>query len=543
MGEENYEEISTTNRPSRASKYIPLDPAMDSRASQLETEIRQQNSTLKSMVDGLKHIESSQLPGMANALQSLRTSIERIVVADIPNSIKPVEDDISRVRQKFDKFSSEAQTKIQFLNDKLAETSSSISQVLSRYDDLSSFARGSVSEIETELKRQRETLDSSSQRLSSLESGLSQIDDILKSLRNEISTLSRAFSEKISQFQNESISSFAATASSLSSAIKAETGLRQQTMAQIQKQISDVNRNMTDIITKMVSFLTTTKNQYQTALMSLSKASKDGVISCNTSSSEGFAQISSRLDQFVNDSNSQFSTLENDVSSTIQALKNHVVTAKEGLESALMAVSQSRVLGEQEIINKYDELKSSITQRLKQQAEFMEMAAQSAVQSVMSELEKNVGIIKAQLTEVRGQIERISRLETRISQISASAEQTRNQLVDQINSIGHRYTELMSDVEKLNREFEDKSEEIETRLSFFENPANKPNFATKNELNNVIQRTQMLFEGKIEEIEKQIGQIFAHISELTLKNAPRKKKPIESASNVISQLLSEQKLK
>ena len=519
----------------------PIDPALDSKAMQLETEIRQQNSSIKSVLESLKHMESSQLPSMATTLQNLRTSIERVVVADIPNAVKPVEDDVTRVRQKFDKFSGEAQNKLQFLNEKLADASSNIGQVLSRYGDLTTTARSSVADIDAELQRQKDTLENASARLSGLEAGMNQADEILRSLRTEIQNLTRAFSDKLAQFQGETVSAFGATAASLGTALKNEAKVRQQTMAQIQKQVNDVNRQTTDVISKMLSYLTNTKNQYQSSLMALSKAAKEGLVACSSSSNDGFAQLQQRMDQFVADSNAQFSSLESDVSSTIQALKNHIVTARDGLESALATVSQARVNGEQDIVARYDELKTNLTQQLQQQSERMENLVNQTVSNVNAELEKITGTIKNQLAEVRGQIDRVQRLESRLQAVNTAAEQTRSQLAEQINQLSQRYGELSSNVEKLQREFQNKSEDIEDRIEFFENPQNRPNYATKKELNEVIQRTQMMFDGRFEEIEQQIGQVFAHISELTMKGTKKPKQNGELGSEMLSKLVNEQK--
>ena len=293
----------------RQRSSTPIDPMLDSKATQLESEIRQQNSSIKSVIESLKHLEGAQLPNMANTLQNLRSAIERIVVADIPNALKPIEDDSARVRQKFDKFSTDTHNKLQNLHEKLADTSSSIQQLLSRYADLSSTTKNSVSEIDAELQRSKDTLDSAATRLTSLEEGLTQADEILRSLKTEIQALSRAFNDKVTQFQNDSTAKFNTTSSQLNMALKSETKIRLQAMSQIHQQIQDVNKNMTDAMSKMLNYLTTTKNQYQQALTSLSKAAKDGLVACSSSAQEGYGDLNNRMDQFVSDSNAQFESL------------------------------------------------------------------------------------------------------------------------------------------------------------------------------------------------------------------------------------------
>ena len=520
----------------------PIDPMLDSKASQLESEVRQQNTSIRSVLESLKHLESSQLPSMANTLQNLRTAIERIVVADIPNSLKPIEDDASRVRQKFDKFTTETSNKLQNMHERLAETSSSIQQLLSRYADLSASTRNSVTEIDSDLQRSKDTLDNAAQRLSTLESGLAQADDVLRSLKGEIQSLNRAFNDKITQFQNESTASFNSTSSQLNNALKNETKVRLQAMSQIHQQIQDVNRNTTEAMSKMLTYLTTTKNQYQQALMSLSKAAKDGLIACSNSASEGYGDLNSRMDQFVTDSNAQFDSLEKDVMSTIQALKQHIVSAREGLESAITNVSKARINGESEIVAKYDQLKANLSEQLKQQAEHMQEVSQQAVQNVVDHCESTLAQIREELGQVRGQADRIAKLEERVSKLNLSAEQTRSKLADEISNLGQKYSDLITAIDKTEKDFQKRQESIEARLAALEDPDNQPSFATKAELDEVIKRTHQMFDGRLQEIEHQIGQVFANISDLQLTAGSQPVKPPgQSPASMLSKLVNDQK--
>ena len=525
---------------SQARPSTPIDPMLDSKASQLENEIRQQNTSIKSIIESLKHLEGAQLPNMANTLQNLRTAIERIVVADIPNSLKPIEDDAARVRQKFDKFSTETSNKLQNLHEKLADTSSSIQQLLARYADLSASTRSSVTEIDNDLQRSKDSLDNAASRLTALETGLSQADEILRSLKTEIQALSRSFNDKVAQFQNDSTAKFNTTTGQLNNALKSETKVRLQTMSQIHQQIQDVNRNTSDAMTKMLSYLSTTKNQYQQALMSLSKAAKDGLVACSTSAQDGFSELSSRMDQFVADSNAQFESLENDVTSTIQALRQHIISSREGLEAAITNVSRARINGETEIVARYDQLKANLSQQLKQQAEHMEEVSEKAVQSVVDHCESTLAQIRDELAQVRGQIGRIEMLQQRVTKLNSSAEQARSYLADQISSIGQRYSELLTVVEKTGREFQQRQEAIESRLAVLEDPDNQPNYATKAELDEIIQRTQQMFDGRLQEIEHQIGQIYTNITALQLTQGRGNPPSGKSPSALLSQLVKNQ---
>lgn len=505
-----------------------IDPALETRASHLEGEVRQQNTSIRALLDELKHVEGSQLPSMASNLQNLRSAIERIVASDIPAALRPIEDDANRVRQKFDKFAGETQTKLQNLHERLSETSSSLDQLMMRYQDLSEATRGSVREIDADLQRSRETLNGASQRLVALEGGLTEADGILRSLKSDIQTLARGFGEKVAQFESESSSSFAATAAQLSQELRNEKQIRLQTVAQIEQQIRDVSRNTTEAMDRMTSFLATTKGQYQQALLALSKAANDGLLACSGAVGDGFGQVSERMDQFVNDSNAQFQALEGDLTATIQALKQHIVSAREGLQAAISNIAKTRIDGENDIVERYDQLKATLAEQLRKQAEHIEAASEGTVDSVISHCNETIEKIREELAGVNGQIERITKLENRVSQLNAAAEQTRANLNEQIKGLAEKYTGLYDAVEKAEREFGKRQGAMEERIAALEDPESQQTYATRAELEEVIQRTEAMFDGRLKEIEKQIAEVSNSISDLTqtaqTEASPRQKR-------------------
>lgn len=520
----------------------PLDPSFDRKAAQLETELRQQNTAIKASFENLKHIEGGQLPGLASTLQNLRTAIERIAVADIPNALKPVEDDTTKVRQKFDKFSTESQNKLQGIKDKLADTSTGIQQLLARYSDLSAATRNSVNDVDADLQRSKETLDNVNARLSAIESGLSQADEIVKGLRAEISSMTKAFTEKVNQFQTENINAFNTTSSELASQLKGESRIRAEAMSQIDKQIATVNHNTNDAAEKLTQYLTSTRNQYNNALQKLMAEAKSGLVSAQAASTSGFTEVQKRIEDFVKDSNSQFSNLESEVTSTISALKTHIESARTSLEVALENVSNGRQNGARDVLRRYDDLKKKLTDALSAQATKIDEASNAALGAISAQCDEAVSQIRREIEEIRAQAERINAIEQRVNALQSSAERARTQLVEQLESLSQRYSRAEKDAETLEKEFENRHDAIESKLMILEDPATQPNYATKKELQGTIQRTQELFESRIEEIEGQIGKIFANISEITLKGSGGKKQaPQEPGTAMLDQLVKNQK--
>jgi multidrug resistance efflux pump len=145
------------------------------------------------------------------------------------------------------------------------------------------------------------------------------------------------------------------------------------------------------------------------------------------------------------------------------------------------------------------------------------------------------------MNQVKGQIERIARLEIRLAQLNTSAEQTRAHLVDQVQSLNERYDDLARNVERVDLDFRERIDAIEGRLEILENPEDPPNYATKAELAEVLTRTRAMFEGRLQEIELQIGQVCENISELTLSGGKPAKRPGQPASEILSRLVQDQK--
>jgi DNA repair exonuclease SbcCD ATPase subunit len=375
------------------------------------------------------------------------------------------------------------------------------------------------------LQRSKETLENASSRLTTLETGLQQADSILRSLKTEIQALARAFTEKVAQFQNETTTSFSATAAQLNQELKTERTIRMQTVSQIDQQIREVYRNTTDAMNKMTSFLAGTKQQYQQALTSLSKSAKEGLIACNSSVTDGFNQLSDRMDLFVRDSNAQFESLEADITSTVQALSQHILKSREGLETAITNLSQARINGETEIVARYDQLKATLSQQLRHQAEHMENACQASIQAVMEHCERTIAQIKEELARVKEQIGRIGRLETRLTQLTSSVEQTRAQILSEVARLDDRYRKLNEDLQRVEDEFRDRAQKIEAKLEQLEDPQNQPKFATREELEEAVGRTRQTFESTLSAIEQQIGQLSSNITGIRMSGGRMRANP------------------
>jgi chromosome segregation ATPase len=169
----------------------------------------------------------------------------------------------------------------------------------------------------------------------------------------------------------------------------------------------------------------------------------------------------------------------------------------------------------------------------------MENVCEAAVQAIMSHCEKTVAEITAELNHVKAQIDRIGRLELRLTQLNTSVEQTRTQIVDQIRGLAEKYDQLLGAVEQVDRDFTQRCDGIEARLAILEDEENRPNYATKTELEEVVARTRAMFDGRLQEIEQQIGQVHHNISDLMLNAGRRQTRPEGAGSVLLSDLAKE----
>jgi transposase len=89
-------------------------------------------------------------------------------------------------------------------------------------------------------------------------------------------------------------------------------------------------------------------------------------------------------------------------------------------------------------------------------------------------------------------------------------------------------------------DFSQRCSGIEARLALLEDDENRPNYATKTELEEVVARTRAMFDGRLQEIEQQIGQVHQSISDLMLNAGRRRKRPEGAGSVLLSDLVKEQ---
>jgi hypothetical protein len=106
----------------------------------------------------------------------------------------------------------------------------------------------------------------------------------------------------------------------MTNSLKNKTTIRSTSGQTLQKQINDLYHSMTEDSAKVVEFLTQVKNHFFQALLSLQKASKEGLAYCSNGSNTLYSEFSSRIDQVIQDSNHQFKIVEKEISLMIETL-------------------------------------------------------------------------------------------------------------------------------------------------------------------------------------------------------------------------------
>lgn len=516
--------------------YGSVDQSLVTMASRLESEVKQQGASIEDALYNIRAIDS-RIPSIERTLDDHRRSLERGFV-DIPGMVGPLEDDASQVRAALDQFSKQTNSRLQSLRTRLEETSNIVTQLESRCQNLTGTTRTAMNALDNELMTSKQTLSLAAQRLVELESGLVDADPILRDLQSEIEKQTRIVRDKISQFQTETSGTFTTAVAQLEDELKNEKKMRVDTVGQIDQQLEDVHRSTTDAVAKMTSFLTSTKTQYQEALMNLSSKAKAGAQECGSASNDVFSHVSSRIDQFVKDSGAQFQALESDIASTIDVLEKHILATRDNLENTIASVSMARVQAETDAVAQYDQLKLTITNLLREQVEYIESTSEHSVSTVTDHCARIISQIQMELGQVKEQSQRIARLENRMAHLGAAAEQTRYNLVEQIHSLGQMYMDLQASVQNIETEFEQRQAAIEERIARLEDPDHQTTYASRSEVDGIVQRARGILDGRLQEIEQQLGQLLQSIATITMTSSRASQKSRQSGQEMLSEMVA-----
>ena len=141
-------------------------------------------------------------------------------------------------------------------------------------------------------------------------------------------------------------------------------------------------------------------------------------------------------------------------------------------------------------------------------------------------------------TEVQAIRERTKGIDSIISQADITEKligTLNTQLIENVAQLGKQSSTIVSTIQKIRSESEDLMTNLNERLHIIEEQETLPQYASRQDVSDSFSRLGAEFDGRMQDIEQQIGIIFSSLSDLTM-TLPAPKRERESGTEILDKL-------
>lgn len=508
------------------------------RLSWLESSVDQHQSILRAASDCATRLERTAIPSLNDGVQQLRQALDRVASVDLPGRIRPLEEENARLEERISAAANDYITQAQSLRDRLNETSTVFTQTTQKFNDFSDSVKAALLEFKSQISRGRDAHDTLAQRIAGCESRASQIEESLRAVSSSLSGFERSASDSIANSQSQMNSSISAAALQVAEDIKHESDARDQATMVIHNQTEEVNQRIGSAVSNVQGVINDLSSSFKQSLTALSNSVRDALEDTRSTSDQKYQELSDRLDKIVADTDTNFNSIQNEALDALAAINDQATRSRDALEAALTQECEIRRKNEKQIASKYENFMSLIVNEMQLQTSQMEeMTNQATAQIIQSANE--------QLVPLRNEVQAIRERTNGIDAIIAKANQTENlisqlntQLMENVAQLGRQSSTIVSTLQKIRVESEDTMQNMQERLHVVEEQETIPQFASRKEVQDSFGRLGMDFDGRMQEIEQQIGIIFSQLSDLTM-TMPAPKQQREAGSEILDKLAKE----
>lgn len=505
------------------------------RLNWLESSVEQHQSILKSASDSASRIERTSLPSISDGIEQLRSAIDRISTVDLPARIRPLEDENQRLEEKIQSASTEFSNIAQSLRERLTETSSVFTQTQSKFSEFSDSVKSTILEFKSEVMQARDAHDAISQRIVQAESKAAQTEETLRSVSIALQNFEKSATDGIASAQQSINSMVQTTSLQLAQQLKTESEGRDQASNLLHSQAEEVNQRAAQSVSNIQNHINDLAISFKQSLSTLSSSVRDALETTRTESENQYHELSDRLDQILTETDNNFSTVQSESISTLQTLNEHAIKAREELEAALTQECEVRKKNEEQIVQRYDNFKALIINEMQMQTTQMEDMSVQAAQKVTKLCNSKVLPLKNEIAEVREKTRGAEQLPAKVAAIEQLVGQINAQLIENVGALGQKSSAIISTIDKMRSESEQAIDQLNERLRALEDNQAKPDFVTRQDVNNAFTNLNSDFDNRMQEIEQQIGIIFSNLSELTM-NTPAPQSTQEPGAKLLDQL-------
>ena len=501
----------------------------------LESSVDQHQNILRAASECATRLERTAIPSLNDGVQQLRSALERVASVDLPGRVRPLEEENARLEERITAAANDYISQAQGIRDRLNETASVFTQTTQKFNEFSESVKSALLEFKSEVARGRDSHDALAQRIAGSESRSSQIEEALRSVNSALANFEKTAGDSINNSQSQMNSAISTASLQIAEDIKHESDSREQATSVIHNQAEEVNQRIGSAVGNVQSVINDLSSSFRQSLSALSNSVRDALEDTRGNSDAKYQELSDRLDQLTADTDANFTTVQNEAITTLSAINEHATKSREALEAALTQECEIRRKNENQIASKYENFMTLIVNEMQLQTSQMEEMTNSATGTLIQNTNDT-------LIPLRTEVQAIRERTKGIDSIIAQANRTENlistlntQLMENVAQLGRQSSTIVSSIQKIRTESEDLMSNLGERLRVVEEQETLPQYASRQEVQDAFNRLGTEFDGRMQDIEQQIGVIFSSLSDLTM-TLPAPKQPREAGTEILDKL-------
>jgi hypothetical protein len=316
--------------------------------------------------------------------------------------------------------------------------------------------------------------------------------------------------------------------------LKSESEEMERASNDLHKKTEEVNQKAGQSIGSIQGTVNELTMSFKQSLTTLSASVRDALKSTRTVAESRYQNLSQRLGELLGQTESNFNTLQNESIATLESLNQHATKVREELETTLTEECEVRKQNEWQIVQRYDSFKALIANEMQIQTAQMEEMSEEAKTKVVKQCNDTILPLKTEIANIRERTRGVDLLPQKVNVVERAIGGLSSQLTESVSLLTQQSQRIVTRVEKLRSESEQVIDHMGERVRILEEGMDKPELATRAEVSETFARLNADFDGRMQEIEQQIGLIFSNLSDLTMTVPVTNRQPAAAFLNELA---------
>lgn len=509
----------------------------DNRLSRLESWIAQNRGFLTTASENVDRIQKFELPKLNDNFERLYDEIDKVGKSELTARLDPLEHERDELAQMITVQQSDNVMAISSLRETLNQLSTQLSDTRSQFSSLRNGINATFEDFKRAIGECSDTQEAMLRRVAQAETKSFQAEGGLGSTIAAIRHFENTSTDSMSQAYQQMNGLIAKSTRQIKQILASEADDRAKQATSLQKKLESINKQTISSLTNINASINEVASAFKKSLTELSESVRESLETTRNMTEQRHGELSSGIDELLAQTEKNFDAIQSGSVAQLARLNEETTKARAELEAALTTEFETRQRNESEFVKKYDNFKSLIVKEMQLQAEQMERITEKAKQDTIKKCEHDLMPIRKDLAQIIDESSNAASIPERAEMIERAVSILNAQLMGDVTAVRNLSNRVRSDVDRVRGDVEQAVEDFDERVRNLEKCRSGPDFMTQKEIEEMLQQLGFEYEGRIQEIEREIRNIRASLAQSRTPSSSASVRSRESGALLIDQLV------